>query len=401
MPPDLDDLHRTLAADGPAAALDRLISSLRASGDYGPLFYALLMKKRHELGVSPVPTGPARELPEAVHAEYEEAIRQAGRTVGKLFLDAGDIPRAWSYFRMLGEPEPVAAALDAFRPAEEADCQAEVEIALHQGVNPRRGFDLVLDRQGICSAISLFGGFEAALAPDVRAYCAGRLVRSLHEQLLERVRADVAARDRKEPPATATLPELIAGRDELFGEDSYHVDVSHLGAVVQMSVHLPPGEELKLARELCDYGRRLASGFRYPGVPPFEDIYLDYGVFLAVLAGENVEEGLAHFRAKAEAMDPDRGTYPAEVLVNLLLQAGRPAEALAAARRYLAGADDRQLTCPGVFELSRQAGDYRAMADVARERGDAVHFLAGLLAQHTGEERPDLDKAPVLSPEGA
>ena len=56
--------------------------------------------------------------------------------------------------------------------------------------------------------------------------------------------------------------ELIAGRDWLFQDDFYHIDVSHLGAVVQMSVHLPPGEELDLARELCAYGERLAPRLR-------------------------------------------------------------------------------------------------------------------------------------------
>ena len=48
--------------------------------------------------------------------------------------------------------------------------------------------------------------------------------------------------------------------------------------------------------------------------------------------------------------------------------------------RLLAKADDRQLSCPGPLELTRRQGDYAAFADLARARGDAVHFLAGLLA---------------------
>jgi hypothetical protein len=74
------------------------------------------------------------------------------------------------------------------------------------------------------------------------------------------------------------------------------------------------------------------------------------------------------------------GTYPAEVLVNLLLRLERPAEALAVARKHLANRGGRQLTCPGLAELCQKAGDYRVLAEVAREQGDAVHFLAGLLA---------------------
>jgi hypothetical protein len=96
-----------------------------------------------------------------------------------------------------------------------------------------------------------------------------------------------------------------------------------------------------------------------------------------------VDAGLAHFRAKAEAADPDQGTLPAEVYVNLLLHAGREADAADAAQRFLVKADDRQLTCPGPLELTRRRGDYAAFVEVARARGDAVHYLAGLIAGQT------------------
>jgi hypothetical protein len=377
-----DELRNVLAAGGPAAAADRLVETLQTAGNYDALFYALLLRARHRLGADPVPTRPAGELPEALHAPYEEAIRDAARTVGQLCIDAADIPRAWNYFRLIGEPGPVRDALDAVVLGEDDEFYPLVDIALHQGVHPRKGFDLVLDRQGICNAITLFGGFEAALAPEVRAYCARRLVEALHEQLRERLVAEVRQHDGAEPPAGATIPQMMAGRDWLFGEDAYLIDVSHLGAVVQAAVQLPPGDDgLHKAIELCDYGARLSSKMRFPGEPPFEDLYADLGVYLRVLAGENVASGLEHFRTKAAAANPDEdGTRPAEVYVNLLLHAGRPAEAAMAARKLLAKADERSLICPGPLELTRRQGDYAAFADVARARGDAVHFLAGLLA---------------------
>jgi hypothetical protein len=80
-------------------------------------------------------------------------------------------------------------------------------------------------------------------------------------------------------------------------------------------------------------------------------------------------------------MDLDRGTLPAEVYVNLLLHVGRTADAIKVARTYLTDADERQLSSPGPLELCRRTGDFAAFADVARVRGDAVHFLAGLLAK--------------------
>src|SRR5262249_21379210 len=107
----------------------------------------------------------------------------------------------------------------------------------------------------------------------------------------------------------------------------------------------------------------------------------DYGIYLAALAGENVEEGVAHFRAKAENADPETvGSYPAEVLVNLLLRLDRAEEALAISKRYLAGVGSRRLSCPRSTGLCQKTGDSQTLAEAAREQGDPVHSLAGLIA---------------------
>ena len=58
-----------------------------------------------------------------------------------------------------------------------------------------------------------------------------------------------------------TVLKLIEGRDWLFEDDGYHIDTSHLSSVVQMAVHLTPCDELRLARELCAYGKRLSPRF--------------------------------------------------------------------------------------------------------------------------------------------
>src|SRR5947209_6420194 len=98
-----DDLERTLTAQGPDAAVERLCATLREEKDYHSLFYALLLRKRHELGVSPLPTGPSADLPEAAVGPYEEGIRSAAREIGGLFLKAGNLPQAYGYYRMIGE----------------------------------------------------------------------------------------------------------------------------------------------------------------------------------------------------------------------------------------------------------------------------------------------------------
>ena len=375
-----DDLQHSLTTAGPDAAIDRLCATLRERQDYGNLFYALLMKRRHELGVSPIPTGSSTALPPETHERYEDAIRDAARTVGRLFLDAGDIPRAWMYYRMLGESAPVKEALERFEPGDDEISGQAIEIAFHHGVHPAKGYEWILRRYGICNAITTLTGQDLSATPDVREQCVRQLTRALYHELRERLKADV---ENREGPVAGTpgVRELLHGRDWLTAEDCYHVDVSHLTAVVQMSINLPRGEELEMARELCEYGQRLSGQFQYPGDPPFEDHYRDYGVYLSILAGDDVEGGLAHFRAKAAEADPyEVGTYPAQVLVNLLLRLDRPAEALAAARQFLASADPQQLSCPSIPDLCQRAGDYRTLAEVAREQGDPVHFLAGLLA---------------------
>jgi hypothetical protein len=380
-----EQLEETLDRQGAEAAITQLCDRLRADKDYGSLFYALLLKSRHELDVAPIPTAPTQSLPPSVQAPYEEAIRHAAREIGQLYLTAGDIPRAWIYYRMIGEPEPVAKSIDRYELTDGDESRQVIEIAFHHGVHPKKGFDWLLGRFGICSAITTVTSQEFA-DPEVRVYCIRALVRALYDQLRERLVEEVGRREHLSA-AASSVADLIAGRDWLFAEDSYHVDVSHLGAVVQMSIYLPPGPELNRARELCCYGQRLSERLRYQGEPPFEDQYRDFGIYLEALAGDNVEEGIAHFRSKAANADAATvGTYPAEVVVNLLVRLNRPAEALAVARQFLAGPGNLRLSCPSIAELCAMANDYRTLAEVAREQDDAVHFLAGLLADRS--ERP-------------
>jgi hypothetical protein len=378
-----------LNAEGPEAAVDCLCARLREQKDYNALFYALLLRARHRLGLNPVPTAPSAEVPADKQGAYEDAIRAAGREVGGHYLAEGQIPPAWSYFRMLNEPEPIRQALEAYTPDEGEDLQELVQIAFSEGIHPRKGFEWVLKRYGLCSAITTMSQ-QQGHPPEVRAHCVRALVRAIYAELRDRLSTEITRREGS-TPLPALLPEtpgvvrrLIEGRAWLFDEDAYHIDMSHLSSVVQMSLSLPDGEELGLARELCLYGKGLHGRYQHPGDPPFEDLYGSHDLYLGTLTGEDVEGGLAYFRAQAEA-DPDVvGTYPAEVLVNLLLKIGRDAEALAAARQYLGKVYMQRLTCPNLLELCLKQKDFQSLAEVARVQGDAVHLLAGLIGAQKG-----------------
>lgn len=374
-----DRLRAALASGGPTAAVDALCQQLQVSGDVQGLFYARLLRKRVELGVSPFPAGPSADLPPHTHDAYEEAIRQAGREAGTTLLARGDIPKAWAFFRMLGEPDSVREALRAYTPGPDDDLYPVVEVAWQHGLLPEKGFDLVLDRSGVCSAITMTHSSDLSQNPALREYCTKRLVRALYDQLRERLRGDLAARG-TDTPADARVGAMVAAHPDLLAEDVYHIDTSHLSSVCQMALHLPAGDELDLARELCAYGAKLSPGLRGTNDPPFEDTYADYKVYLDVLAGHGVEEGLAHFRRKLEAGAAEGYRYPAEVMVNLLLKADRLPEAVAVAKEHLADADERSLSCPGLTELAKRANDYGTIADAARGKADPVTYLAALLA---------------------
>ena len=382
-PPTIDPavfatIEQTLAAKGSAAAVEELCTALREIGDFNALFYALLMKKRLELGVTPFPTGASSELPAATHEEYENAIRDAGRAVGKLYLERDDIRKAWFFFNMLGEPEPVREYIDAFQFHPDKDCQGLIEIALYNGVQPAKGFRLILDRYGICNAITTFGQQDFSRFPEAKPECIKLLVRSLHEQLLDRLKTDIAGRG-EAVPATTSIIELLKGRDYLFAEDAYHIDTSHLASVAQMSLELSSGPEVALARDLCAYGERLASHFRQEADPPFERSYADFKVLLEIFDGIDVEAGLKHFRDKIEPAIPEGNTFPAEVLVNVLIKLNRADEARELAKKYL-GDVNRPMACPGVYEMCQESKDYAGLAQAARQRADGVNFLAAKIA---------------------
>lgn len=376
-------LQELLERSGPLAAVDELCRALKAAEDLQAYFYAKLMRKRIELGVSPFPSGPASDLPPETHEAYEEAIREAGREVGQSYLQRGDIGKAWIFYRLIEEPEPVRQAIANFQPKDNDDPYPVIEVAWQHGVLPEKGFDLVLERNGVCSAITMVHSSDLSSNPGLRHYCIGRLVTALSQQLRERLRSELQSRG-QHPKVEATVGELLAMAPDLVSEDIYHVDISHLSSVVQMAMHLTPGPELDLARDLCLYGSRLSVSLKGEQDPPFENTYDDYKVYLDILAGVDVESGLAHFRAKLPAAAEEGNSYPAEVLVNLLVKLQRLPEALAVAREHLLSVDERQLSCPGVYELARRLGDFAILAEVSKSRADPVNFLAGLIAARRG-----------------
>lgn len=375
-------IDQTLAGAGALAAIEQACATLEERGDYRGWLDALLLKARVELGLPAVQVGSLNDLPEPGRSKYEERYVEALRTVGKKLLDRGEIAAAWPYFRAIGEKDLVAAAIEAYAPGQEGDEQlgGVVDVAFNQGVAPKKGFELILRHYGTCSSITAF----EHLPPDeaVRAHCAEKLVRQLHEHLVSNLRADFERQEKPLPPEGTSIEGLVEGNDWLFSDDAYHIDISHLGSTVRVGTLLSDPEAIALAADLTEYGRRLSDRHKYEGDPPFENLYEDHRVFLRALLGKDVDQAISHFRGKLPPVDPDGSpddTAPAQVLVKLLSRVGREEEAIGVAADYLATIPEGLLTCPGLSQLCRKAGRLDRLAEVAKSRGDLVAYLSARL----------------------
>jgi hypothetical protein len=370
MPDDpFEALDAVLHSRGPDAGFELMIRRFREEKKYPLLFEARVMQSRHALGLPLVLEGSLENLPADKRGLHERAYIDAARETGSLFLADGDIPRAWHYFRAIGEAAPVAAAIEQVTPAENQE--AIIEIALHERVHPRKGFELILADYGICRAITFLDQYPD---PQTRDDCVRLLVRTLHHDLSENLKRAIA-KSEGSTPESCRVSELVAGRAWLFGEYDYYVDTSHLISILRFSLDLKDRESLALAVELTEYGKQLSPMFHYRGEPPFEDGYVDYAVYLRALMGECVSEAVAHFRHKAANADPQA----VETLVTFLARLGRFGEAIDVSLEHLGDADASRLQCPSVFHLCQMAGDYSRLRDLARQRGDLLHFAAAIM----------------------
>ena len=99
-------------------------------------------------------------------------------------------------------------------------------------------------------------------------------------------------------PRGHPIAELLEGRPWLFADDAYHIDISHLSAVVRISPLLTDPTTIARAVELTDYGRNLSPRHQSEGEPPFEDHFADHGAYLRALLGHDADAAVRHFRAK-------------------------------------------------------------------------------------------------------
>jgi hypothetical protein len=175
------------------------------------------------------------------------------------------------------------------------------------------------------------------------------------------------------------LRELIAGRDWLFADNNYHIDVSHLHATVRFARSLAADlPEVKLARDLAEYGTQLAPQFQYPGEPPFTDFYPSQIQYFKFLQNDGRDEALAFFQKQLDnTADESEKALITFVMVDLLTRTDRIDEALVLAEKYLLNTD--QDFTAAFAELCQKAGRFDILQHSAESRGDLVTFAAALV----------------------
>lgn len=362
-----DALEHTLQAEGPSAGFDLLIRKLLEQQNYALAFEARLMQNRHALGLPLIFHGTLAEVAPEHRSAYEAALIEAARETGNAFLADGNIVSAWTYFRAIGEPAPVAAAIERVDSGEEID--PVLDIALYERVNPRKGFELVLKYRGICDGV---GVVTRCQDRETRVMLLQLLVRAFYGDLVAHLKEAIASVE-GQVPETSRVAELLAGRQWLFEGGNLYIENSHLLSILQASPELDDPETMRLVLELADYGRSLAAIHHFSARPPFEDPYVDHGEYLRAMLGENVEEAIAHFRKKVAGSVPGS----AEVLVSLLARLGRHDEAIQVSLKHLGG--EAGLACPSATQLCQMAGAYPQLRDVAREQGDLLGFAAAII----------------------
>ena len=373
-----DEIESQLTTAGVPAALETLCEQLKRENKYHELFDARLMQCRHQVGAPLARDAQLDHLPEEIRDKVEEGYIEACREVGNLLLDAGEFRQAWMYLRPAGDEDRMREVLAKTEPTDET-LEQIVELTLHEGLDPERGFSIVLDHYGICNAITTYDSAMYSRSVPEKQVAVGQLIRRLHTELLESLRRDVRSEEAAgDEASTETLQELLDSCRDSFTEYTYHVDISHLSSIIRMARIVEDPEILRLAIELTEYGRCLDESLCPPGDPPFEDAYGTHGLFFACQVGEQVDAALEFFRDRAFSANVyEEGSAMVEVYVALLARLSRTDEAISVTLELLPQGTPTTGFAPSLIELSRCGGDYGQLLAECRERGDLLGFAVG------------------------
>lgn len=364
---------------------DRLTHELAAAERWHELFEARLVEARARLGLSLTDSPPLDDLPDPQRSTLENDYMAACREVGGLMLDAGRLRDAWQYLRPAGEKRMMHAALSRVAPTGD-NIEQLIELALYERVDVERGYGWMLGHFGTCNAITTLEGMAPGLAPPELAACAAALVRHLDRELRDSLRNHIGQQEPTTPPASATVGELMAGRDWLFDAQASHVDASHLAAAVRFARSLTHPPLVELALGLTEYGARIDPTLQYPGDPPFAETYPAHRHFFQATLGREQQAAIDYFRARAAESDPaTEGTAAVETLLVLLDRVDDAAAALETYESLAPKSPPLSPLAPRLIDLAAKCGDWQRYEAILRDRDDPVGIAMGVLRRAGGE----------------
>lgn len=363
------------------AALEWLGDHFREQGDFQQLFEARKMAVRHRLGLSLLYESQPDQLDENAQHQLEEGLLDTCREVGTLMIQQGDIRDGWLYLQPVGDRQSAEELLNNI-PVTDENIETLIEVGLFEGAAPELGYQLLLQHQGTCNAITTFERDCGRLDKPTRQLLAGLLVRHLYRELVENIRGHIEKHEQKMPDSLS-LVELLDGRDWLTAGGNHHIDTTHLASVTRIGQIVDHPDELKMLFEFTRYGQALDSDFHYEGEPPFEQSYVDYGIFYHALATREaaaIGDAVQHFSKKTKAIDRAQfGAIAFEVLVDLLFRAGKHQQAIDVYAEQLYGADDLSGLAPHIFELAQTATQLATTAQFFEDKNDLLGYSVSLL----------------------
>jgi hypothetical protein len=374
-------------ATGATSGLDGVIAELRCGPNHHALFRMLLLKKRFELGLPLVNPGDLRSVAEGTRKIYEDFVEVTCREIGGLYLQEKNIPQAWRYFKTISDREPIRQALSTLDASSASD--EVLAIALDEGVDRRRGFELTLQRHGVCRAISLF---EQDFSIDIadKQHAAALLARTLYRDLVTGIRMQIMERYGEMPPET-DLVDLILHRPWLFEKGHTHADPQHVAAVSRIGLLAADREDLIMTLSIAEYGRMLHPDHQPPPRPPFEEGHKDCALYARALLGQDEAKTLEYFRGKLAGYTPvDFAPYAAEMVVLLFWRVGRKSEALDLWQMYLS---DQPPELPGIcippfYNLCIDAGEFSRLAEIAKKQSDLPAWAAAKILAAPAAVKP-------------
>ena len=375
----LEKFSQLLVSNGTIDAIEMLRKEFESSEDYHRLFEVLKLRCRHKHGLPllfSAETAADGTDPQEQSQQLEACLLAACREVGTLLFRANRPEEGWVFLQPVGDAQLVKRLLTEIEVTED-NRDVMVDLGLGQGIAPAWAFEIMINANGTCDAISAFEmqHREDNSLPGELETMAETLLDFFYNEALESVTKDVSQRT-NESNSSATLGELLDQHAWLVTETDPHVDTTHLNSIVAIGRKTRTEKHFRMALELCRYGQRLSDDLVYASDPPFQSPFNDHAHYFSALLGENVEAADDHFADKIEHCNqPGQSGYQTivvEEIVAWLTRQGRREEALEMHIELLTGAETW-----GVAPANIEIADTPALKKRLMEHFKATNDLLG------------------------